>query len=194
MNNTASLLSSLNYINAKSTPDSNAFTLAETYQKVHMKDFALDISKLKQERLKAYLFNIGMLSIPIIYDIAFPNSFIKSSYYFFVAGFLLVNLAKETLSEKTFQVSFDEEGSQIILVSKALFSKPKRRAIRFDQARLEYIDEGKFLIFEGNSRLCFMKDKVEVDCINASTRGFNKETIREMMEKAKGYNIPITTV
>jgi hypothetical protein len=159
-----------------------------------MKDFALDVRKLRQERLKAYLFNVGMLSIPFIYDMAVPNSFIKSGYYFFVAWFLFVNLAKETLSEKTFQVSFDEEGRQIILVSKALFSKAKRKAIQFNQARLEYIDEGNFLFFKGDLKLCFMKDKMEVACISEGTRGFSKETINEMMEKAKDYNILTTAV
>lgn len=159
-----------------------------------MKDFALDVRKLRQERLKAYLFNVGILSIPFIYDMAVPNSLIKSSYYFFVAGFLFVNLAKEIVSEKTFQISFDEEGKQIILVSKALFSKPKRKAIQFDQTRLEYIDEGNFLFFKGNLKLCFMKDKMEVACISEGTRGFSKETINDIIEKAKDYNIPTTAV
>jgi hypothetical protein len=158
-----------------------------------MKDFALDINKLKQERLKAYLFNVGVLSIPIIYDVAVPNSFIKNSYYFFVVGFLLINLVKETLSEKTFRVSFDEENRQVILVSKALFSEPKRKAIQFSQARLEYIDEGNFLFFKGNLKLCFMKDKMEVACIREGSRGFSKEVINEMIEKAKDYNIPYGT-
>ncbi|MBB1285579.1 hypothetical protein HRH25_14430 [Flavisolibacter sp. BT320] len=144
--------------------------------------------------MKAYLFNVGMLSIPIIYDIAVPNSFIKSGYYFFVSGFLLINLVKETLSDKTFRVFFDEENRQIVLGSKALFSKPKQKAIQFSQARLEYIDEGNFLFFKGNLKLCFMKDKMEVACIREGTRGFSKEVINEMMEKAKHYNIPCSTV
>jgi hypothetical protein len=73
------------------------------------------------------------------------------------------------------------------------FQQPKRKAIQFSQARLEYIDEGNFLFFKGNLKLCFMKDKMEVACIREGSRGFSKEVINEMIEKAKDYNLPSGT-
>lgn len=157
-----------------------------------METFALDINKQKQERWKAYLFNIGMVSIPIIYDCVVPNSFIKSSYYFFVGMFILVNLLKEVFSEPTVQVSFDRDNQQVILTSKALFSRPKLKAIPFKNARLEYMDEGGFLIFKGSVKLCFMKDKMEVASIVESIKGFSKEAMNEMIKRAQDCNIPVS--
>ena len=154
--------------------------------------FAIDITKQKQERLKAYLFNLSILSMPIIYDLAVPKSFIKSSYYFFVASFFIVNLVKEILSEKTFEVTFDTDNHIIMLTSKTLFSKPKMKAIPFGEARLEYFDEGSFLLFKADVKLYFMKGKMEVACLRERSKGFSKETMNEIVKKAQDNNLPVS--
>jgi hypothetical protein len=156
-----------------------------------METFAFDIRKEKQQRFKAYAFNIGILSLPILYDMAFDDSFLKVTYYYFVGSFLFVNLIKEVFTERTFQISFDIQSHQITLVSKGPFSKPRKKAIPFREARLEYTDEGSFLFFKGAIKLCFMKNKMEVTCIRESARGFKKETMNEIVKKALGFNIPV---
>ena len=156
-----------------------------------MTTFALDISKAKQESLKAFLVNIAILCVPMLYDIIVPNSFIKSSYYFFVGGFLTINIVRELLSEKVFQIDFDAEKRQIALTSKALMSKPEQKVIPFSQAKLEYIDEGSFFIFKGSLKLCFMKERMEVACLNEGNRGFSKEILKEIVKTAQENNLPI---
>ncbi|RYZ25886.1 MAG: hypothetical protein EOO10_17080 [Chitinophagaceae bacterium] len=157
-----------------------------------METFSLDISKEKQQRLKAYLFNIGIFLIPILYDVAVDDSFLKDSYYYFVCSFLFVNLIKEVFAERTFRVSFDTQSHRIMLSSKPTFSRQRAKAIPFNQARLEYTDEGSFLFFKGAIKLCFMDNKMEVGCIKESTRGFTKETMKEIIKKAQDINIPVT--
>ena len=156
--------------------------------------FALDTNKQKQERSKAYLFNIGILSVPMIYDAMVPSSFIKNGYYLFVGSFVLMNFLNDILAKKIFQVSFDTVNHQITLTSKTLFSKPTQVVIPFGQARLEYIDEGSFLIFQGTCKLCFMKDKMEVTCIKESTSGFSKEAVNKIISQAQAAKIPVTII
>jgi hypothetical protein len=159
-----------------------------------MKTFALDISKQQQEILQTFLLNLGILSIPIIYDLVVPNNLLHNNYYYFVGGFLFINLIKECFADKIFRVCFDADSHQISLYSKALFSKPKEKVIPFNLAKLEYIEEGSFLFFQGKVKLCFMKEKLEIGYIKESSRGFTKEEINEMVKIAEDKNLPATNI
>lgn len=159
-----------------------------------METFQLDLHELKRLRLKAYLLNFGLLILPIVYDFLFPNNVIKESYYFFCGGFILVHFIKEIFSEYTYQVTFDTSSRSIILLSTSIFSKPKQKSIVFEAVQLEYTKESSFFIFSDPSKLCFMNGKREIACIQESSNGFTKEHIREIVNYAETYSIPITII
>ena len=178
------------------TTGSNTFYVIDNSIKAvnMMETFQLDLHGLKQQRLRAYLFNLGLLSLPIVYDILFPNNIIKDSYYTFCGAYILVNLIKDLFVQNTFQVSFDSSNRSIILLSKSLLSKAKQKSIAFEDARLEYTQESSFLIFSSAMQLCFMKGKREVACLQESNNGFTKERIQEIVNYAEAHSIPITVI
>lgn len=159
-----------------------------------MKAFKLELTRWKQERVRAYLFNIGLLLIPIVCDLLFPNIIIKEIYYYGAGAFIFGNLIREIFRETIVEINFDHSSQQIGILKESLFSKTKQILIPFDKARLEFTDDDHVFIFQNQAKLCFMKDKVKMGCITASRNGFSKETILHLISEAKTYKLPITNI
>ena len=143
--------------------------------------------------LKVWLINLLVVSLPIIYDLLFPNNIIKDSYYFIVGAVMLTNFLMIVFTDRLFELQIDNNERQLVFLSKSLLSKTKKTFLSFDNGRLE-IEKNKSRWFKIGDPLTlyFLHNKTEVFEITKSKDGFSIDTLNKICTTVQEISLPST--
>lgn len=83
------------------------------------------------------LTTIAIVSLPIFYDLLFPTTFIKDTYYWVAAALILMRIIDETSKDRLTEIRFDTDNKQVIFIYKTLFSSSRQKILPLENARLE---------------------------------------------------------
>lgn len=139
--------------------------------------------------------SILIISLPIISDLLFKTTFVKVTYYWFAAGFILLLIFEMASKQRLSEIRFDTDKSQIIFIYKTLFSSPQAKRIPFENARLEYAkSKSSWTWLWEPLTLYFLKYKIEVFKVNKSKDGFSVRTLDEVRNTVESLSLPIMEV
>jgi hypothetical protein len=143
--------------------------------------------------LKVWLLNLLLFSVPIIYDLLFPNNFIKDSYYYIAGSVLLMNFLIIIFTDRLYELQIDNDERQLVFLSKSLLSKTKKTFLSFDNGRLE-IEKNKSRWFKIGDPLTlyFLHNKTEVFEITKSKDGFSIDTLNKIYTTVQEISLPST--
>ena len=143
--------------------------------------------------LKGWLLNLLLFSVPIIYDLLFPNNFIKDSYYYIAGSVLLMNFLMIIFTDRLYELQIDNDERQLVFLSKSLLSKTKKTFLSFDNGRLE-IEKNKSRWFKIGDLLTlyFLHNKTEVFEITKSKDGFSLDTLNKICATVQEISLPST--
>ena len=143
--------------------------------------------------LKVWLLNLLLFSVPIIYDLLFPNNFIKDSYYYIAGSVLLMNFLMIIFTDRLFELQIDKDERQLVFLSKSLISKTKKTLLSFDNGRLK-IEKNKSRWFKIGDPLTlyFLHNKTEVFEITKSKDGFSVDTLNKICKTVQEISLPST--
>ncbi len=134
-----------------------------------------------------------MLSfIPIIIDLIFNLSIIKSSYYFIVFPGLIMRLVFNIIKNRLDEIIIDFNKKKVIFHYKSIFSRVKQKEIRFEECNIEISwYKPKLKLFKDSLTLYFLKDKMEIFEINQRKDGFSIEKLKQILETIKKTTLTI---
>jgi len=137
------------------------------------------------------LVTIAIILSPILYDLLFPGSFIKDSYYWVAVAIILMTLIDEASNYRLTEIQFDMDKREIIFNSSTIFSSSKKDTLAFDNAGLEIVkSRSKFKWLSEPMVLYFLKNKTEIIEIKRSKDGFSVDTMKEIIGTVEKLSLP----
>jgi hypothetical protein len=155
-----------------------------------MQTFSIERLFTTKDFLKGVAFFVGMVSLPILYDVFINPGNLYRGYYFVAAVLLLRYCIDKTYSRKVQQVTFDPFNGQIILTQSAPLRKPKNLILPLEAIHIEV--ERTTSKWLGNTfNVSFMKGKREAAQVSRLKDSFSESTLQEMLSTAEGYGLAI---
>lgn len=144
---------------------------------------------------KQLLTTIAIILLPVFYDLLFPKTLIKDTYYWVATAFILMRIVDETNRDRLTEIRFDTENKQIVFIFKTLLSASRQKILPFENARLEIAESKSHWTWLWEPlTLYFLKNKMEVFEIKKSKDGFSVDRLREISKTVEALSLPITRV
>lgn len=159
------------------------------------KDFNTDRLSSLNQILKTVIRTVIIICTPIIIDLVYPNDIINDTYKYFSIVLIAIPIFREMGYDRIKIISFDITNKALIITVKPFLYPLEEEKIYFENLKIE-IDQFKPISnkFKTTTELYFLNGKREVGKLTEYKDGFNQNTIKEIIQQAQIFSIPIISI
>lgn len=171
----------------------NASTLTTLFDFSFMTKFLSDQPNFIKPVLKNWGIFIGIfILLLLLLTLAF-NYKLRDTSYFVLIILFLIQVGRDLLADRIFEVRFDEGAQQICLLYKSWFFNSRQKSLSFDTANIIVTTVKTGLFGHKNSKaMHFLNHKTKLLEVNTDKDGFSNDTLEKICLIAKQYSISLS--
>jgi hypothetical protein len=145
--------------------------------------------------LKGWAVFLGVCIVLLLLLTLVFNYKLKDTSYFVLVILFIIQVGRDLIADRLYEIRFDEGSKQITLLYKTWFFNARQKSLSFDPANIVVTSVKTGFFGHKNSKaIHFFNNKTKILEVNTEKDGFSKDTLENICRAAEQNGITISRV